>query len=70
MQLVSTLWIPHNQRILEVAAQSVCDQWLADWQWIFANDAFIDASAQIVRDLAVHDSSDRYIDRTPEMRTG
>jgi glycosyltransferase involved in cell wall biosynthesis len=63
MPLVSVVLIFLNEeRFLEDAVQSVCDQTLADWELILVDDGSIDRSTQIARDLATQDDRIRYVD--------
>jgi glycosyltransferase involved in cell wall biosynthesis len=63
MQLVSVVMIFLNEeRFLEEAVLSVCNQTLTDWELILIDDGSTDRSTQIARDLAAHDDRIRYVD--------
>lgn len=61
--LVSAVLIFLNEeRYLEEAVRSVCDQTLADWELILVDDGSTDRSTSIARDLAAKDQRIHYVD--------
>jgi glycosyltransferase involved in cell wall biosynthesis len=63
MPLVSVVLIFLNEeRFLEEAVLSVCNQTLTDWEMILVDDGSTDRSTQIARDLAANDARIHYID--------
>jgi glycosyltransferase involved in cell wall biosynthesis len=63
MPLVSVVVIFLNEeRYLEEAVTSVCDQTLRDWELILVDDGSTDRSGLIARDLAARDDRIRYVD--------
>jgi glycosyltransferase involved in cell wall biosynthesis len=69
--LVSVVLIFLNeQRFLEEAVRSVCDQTLADWELILVDDGSTDRSTQIARELAAHDDRIRYVDHPGHQNRG
>jgi glycosyltransferase involved in cell wall biosynthesis len=61
--LVSVVLIFLNEeRFLEEAVLSVCNQTLTDWELILVDDGSTDRSRQIARDLAAGDDRIRYVD--------
>lgn len=51
-----------EERFLEEAVRSVCEQTLTDWELIMVDDGSTDGSTQIARELAARDARIRYID--------
>jgi glycosyltransferase involved in cell wall biosynthesis len=63
MAVVSVVLIFFNEeRFIEEALQSVCDQTLADWELILVDDGSTDRSTLIARNLAAEDQRIRYVD--------
>jgi glycosyltransferase involved in cell wall biosynthesis len=63
MPLVSVVLIFLNEeRFLEEAVLSVCNQTLTDWELILVDDGSTDRSTQIAREFAAHDERIRYVD--------
>nr|MCH9732954.1 glycosyltransferase [Actinomycetes bacterium] len=57
MPVVSVVLIFLNEeRFLEEAVRSVCDQTLVDWELILVDDGSTDRSTQIARDLVSRDA--------------
>jgi glycosyltransferase involved in cell wall biosynthesis len=63
MPVVSVVLIFLNEeRFLEEAVQSVCDQTLTDWELILVDDGSTDGSTNIARERAARDARIRYVD--------
>jgi glycosyltransferase involved in cell wall biosynthesis len=63
MPLVSVVLIFLNEeRFIEEAVLSVCNQTMTDWELILVDDGSTDRSTEIARDLATGDDRIRYVD--------
>ena len=60
----------NEERFLEEAVSSVCDQRLTDWELILVDDGSTDRSATIARDFAAQDNRIRYVDHPGHANRG
>jgi glycosyltransferase involved in cell wall biosynthesis len=71
MPLVSVVLIFLNEeRFLEEAVRSICDQTLADWELILVDDGSTDRSTPIARELAARDERIHYVDHPGHQNRG
>jgi glycosyltransferase involved in cell wall biosynthesis len=71
MPLVSVVLIFLNEeRFIEEAVLSVCNQTLTDWELILVDDGSTDRSTRIARDLAAYDDRIRYVDHQQHENRG
>lgn len=69
--LVSVVLIFFNEeRFIDEALQSVCDQTLADWELILVDDGSTDRSTLIARELAARDDRVLYVDHAGHANRG